>query len=389
MTRALWIGGAAVCLAGSLLYGFETNNPNALRWLSLACFAAIPVAIWIKNGCQLSQSPIVLTILGFLGYAILSLTWTHDWREGILSLNQMGLVAVLFLTLLHVDRASLVRAIPLAAMAAITLTIGISIYQPGIFGGLGNENFQAEFLVLSAPLAAMGVWSWRHSPVAMMATWFAIAALGQALFFNTSDAKWAGLAGLGAVSILALYAHKRFIIATVMSAAGLTGLFFALKGSRLTSVLERFELSSNTFWMWLDNPILGVGIGSFNHQYPFYQEAHVRFLGTKVVRSIHNYAGAAHNDYLQMLAVFGLVGAAILAGLAFLVWRSRHRDVAADFGLGTLAIFAGLALVGFPAQNPATIILAVAALSLVTRLHAPQTCPVSGCALLARSQRGA
>lgn len=369
-SKAIWTGGAGICLAGLLVHSFGTNNPNALRWLALSVFAAIPIGVWIWRKCPVPTDRTVLTILGFLGYAALSMTWTPDWREGVIAVNQLTLAALLFLTLVHVERETLVKAIPLTASAAILIEIGISIYQPAIFGGLGNENFQAEFLVLTAPLAFMGAWSWRDHVLATACTFIAVLALGQAFLLNPSDAKWAGIAGLGCLTIIAL--RKHLVAAAVMTTAGAATLALALKGSKLTSVMERLELSTNTARMWLDNPILGSGIGSFNHQYPAYQEAHLGIIGTKVIRSLHNYAGAAHNDFIQFLAVFGVVGALIVAAIALLIWTNRHRDPGANFGLITLSIFAGLALVGFPAQNPATMILGIAALSLVTKVtHAP------------------
>ena len=80
-------------------------------------------------------------------------------------------------------------------------------------------------------------------------------------------------------------------------------------------------------------------------------------------------AGAAHNEYLELLSAFGLVGAAIFT---VLVWRYvRIARASPAFGpvqyaaLGAILVWTLNATLEFPLQDPATLLLAVASMAIL------------------------
>jgi O-antigen ligase len=117
---------------------------------------------------------------------------------------------------------------------------------------------------------------------------------------------------------------------------------------------SRDEVSRDTFNMWLENPILGTGAGSYRYVYPHYKSDDV----TSVQLYDH-----AHNDYLQFLAEFGVLAFLFLAAsvLQSFYWavqamRSRRRPINQGLGfasaMGIIAIMIHSA-VDFNLQIPA------------------------------------
>lgn len=156
----------------------------------------------------------------------------------------------------------------------------------------------------------------------------------------------------------------RLVLGSAAVAAGLS--VYVLWGFRLqASVLHRLELAYNSLLMWLDHPLMGVGLGGFNHEYPLYQEAHSSMFDGRALHSVWVYAGAVHNEYLQVLVTFGLAGGLILAGLLLLAVMSIKLDWLGLGALVSLAGLAGVSLVGFPFQNATTAIIGVVCLALL------------------------
>lgn len=361
MTRTLWIGGALLCLASLLLYGFGAHNPNPLRWSALLMLMTGVTALWVWRGGSIQTAcPLVWAVAVFVVYAGLSLLWSPDWREGIIRYHNIVLLAGLFLAAIHADRAKLISAVSLTAAGAIFIEIAISVHRPTIFGALGNENFQAEFLVILAPLAFMGFRS-KYAPVCVLA---GCGALVQAFAFNASDANYAALAGVFLLGLVWLVKNRKYTTFAVIFIPSIIG--FVLVFDRfIYSLLFRIEFAINTIFMWSDYPLFGVGLGGFNYTYPEYQERHTQWVSPGIdgtaLHNVTNFVGAAHNEFMQALATFGIFGAGILAAI---IWLAPRENI---YALVALASAVGLSLVGFPMQNPATAVPIILALALSSR----------------------
>lgn len=363
MTRILWAGGALLCLASLSLYGFGMNNPAPMRWAALAALVSAAAVIWTWRGAPVRVSRTALAGLAFLIYAAASLLWSPDWREGVVSLYTLVLLAGLFLIVQHADRERLGLVAPLVATAAILISVVGEGMYPGTFGLTGNENFQSELLVMLIPVAFHGVVAWLEKTLGALC-FMAVCVGIVALCFNESHAKWAGLAGLGAGSVLVMARHGFWRASAVCVIAGLAVLWFKA-GSASQSIMQRLELGYNTLAMWADRPFFGTGLGGFNYLYPAYQEAHVGLIPSHTLYGVTLYAGAAHNEYLQALATFGLFGSGLFALFVITALVDRRTDLPVTGALFVLFILSGLSLVNFPLQNPATAVIGVVALATV------------------------
>ena len=81
------------------------------------------------------------------------------------------------------------------------------------------------------------------------------------------------------------------------------------------SINSRFLIWHSTLDMIKDNPITGIGIGSFKKNYLNYQAKRINKYPELIKYWI--YAGNAHNDYLQMGAELGLIGVAVFLYINF------------------------------------------------------------------------
>jgi O-antigen ligase len=362
LSKALWTGGGLIALAGLLVFGFGSYNPNPMRFTALLGLVVLLGFVWAWKP-ELPKDGLTWLVIVFFGYASLSLLWSYDWREGLLSLSVLFLLSCLFIAVRHLDRATLSTFIPIVATAAVLVSGALSVYVPGIYGGTGNENFQAEFLVLLIPLCAVG---FGQKQGVREFGFIGIAAALVQLALNGSDAKWASALGVATLLILHLAVTAKKRLAFAIIAVGACAIWLKWNDAVGRSILQRLELTHNTAMMWADHPFFGAGIGSFNYLYPKYQEAHYALFGSQTMWGATLYAGAAHNEYVQFLAIFGLLGFGLLCGFCFLlIWKHRSLDTLGHCGLVAVAALGGLSLVGFPMQNASTAILGVVALGIV------------------------
>jgi hypothetical protein len=363
LLNSAWTGGALTGLAGLLVFGFGTNNPNSLRWACVLGVVTILGVAWIWNGARILFTPLTCAVLAFVAYVGLSLLWSADWREGVMTLQATSLLAALLIGLSFLDRFMMARCVAITACAASILSLSISLTNPAVNGGLGNENFQAEFLVLLVPLCLMGFFVFEGTIGWLCAT-IATVTAAQLFVVTPSDAKWAGLAGLSLFALRLGWKRCAFLALFGLSAAWL--LFEHVQRIH-ASIIHRAELAYGTFQIFLDSPIFGAGAGSFNYLYPSFQDAHAKLFPGRALYNVTLFAGATHNEFIQSLAIFGAVGSFLACLVLYVLLKNREHDPVANLSLVALSMLGGLSLVGFPMQNPSTAILAVVALGLVAK----------------------
>lgn len=124
-----------------------------------------------------------------------------------------------------------------------------------------------------------------------------------------------------------------------------------------TSVEGRLATTEATLDMVQDSLIFGHGAGGFRHLFPLYQQYYPKLYSEHGRRLFWEYT---HNDYVQLLAEMGLVGAilAVLVGLVILLaaWQvNLTSQVGLLLMLGGPALVAVTAAVDFPFHNPAVL----------------------------------
>ena len=137
----------------------------------------------------------------------------------------------------------------------------------------------------------------------------------------------------------------------------------------------RLQVSRDTWRMACARPWFGWGPGSYEIVFPIFQGHYLRRPDGRAEARFE----FAHNDWLQLLAETGLVGAGFLVIPAAMValrrWRRAGR--AGRFGLFGCALVAAHAWIDFPFHNPAVLMLWVVLLTSAARLdEGPELEPV-------------
>lgn len=207
-------------------------------------------------------------------------------------------------------------------------------------------NHFANLLAISVPLGlALALMPAAGVPLRLLSAYTVLVAL-YPLYLTASRSAWLGVAA-GLTVCLGLLSLRRGV-GRALLALILTPLFFAGVGvvgwmtsplvhARVEDALKgniRISLWRDTLAMIADHPWLGYGPGSFRWVYTRYWHHLGQYLDPEF----------AHNDFLQLVAEYGAVGALLLLGgltyvLVRLVRQIRSGD--AERGVYLIAGFVG------------------------------------------------
>ncbi len=268
-----------------------------------------------------------------------------------------------------------------------------------VTGTFINRNAFAGYLLMVIPLSlgylfskevhrSGGLLGWRHHLSSLdgrtLLIAFGIILMILSLLFSASR--------MGIVSLLLSFSLISFLFRnreegrTLSKSSvlilGLALLWAAWIGldtviSRFFAVTESFEdrwrLWANTLQIIRDYPLFGTGLGTFTQIFPMYRSFHIRGLITH-----------AENDFLQLMAEAGLIGAGLL-GLLFLyllyrgvaeIRKLSPRDPARYIGMGGLVGILALmfhSLVERNIQIPANAFLYTFIVSVILKISTRQT----------------
>ncbi|HSV52284.1 MAG TPA: O-antigen ligase family protein [Burkholderiaceae bacterium] len=372
--------------AAALFFWQQRNRSQALRWHAL---------MWLP--------------LGLMAYALGSMAWSHTYLAGVEAIRWFIFSLLLWLGLntLSRDRVPVLArgihwgAVVASLWAALQFWVDFKLFPqgPNPASTFVNRNFFAEFVVCTLPFSVLLLAQARSSSqVALLAftTGFNIVAI---LMTGTRSALLALLALCVVLPVLLLLYRRQFafsawdkatrvlalgvLLITVLGMGliptgnsalvqdhataqrGLTPLERSF--SRTASMTLSKEYTEGSFAvrlvMWKatmriikERPLSGVGAGAWEVDIPLYQAE-----GSQLETDYY-----VHNEILQLLAEYGLLGwafllllLAYLARAAWITWRARTPEELAEAPVRAIALAAMLAFLvvsnaGFPWRMAST-----------------------------------
>jgi O-antigen ligase len=214
----------------------------------------------------------------------------------------------------------------------------------------GGANHNAEGAMFTIALGILLTrFSCSRHPAGRLVLAGGIAALSVGIAYSFSRSAY-----FGALAVIVLFAARRSIrglAGTVAAVSCLTPLLPAAVGARLTSVWNpsgldissalRLDLWSSALRMFRAHPFFGVGYLNFASRLPRYY-VNTGNYSTAVIQ--FSQLEFAHNTYLTVLAVSGLLGAVLISGLVVAGWRRAWLLAKAGHwaGEGALLAFIGV-----------------------------------------------
>jgi O-antigen ligase len=228
-------------------------------------------------------------------------------------------------------------------------------------GGPGfHPNAYAQILLLLIPLALDRLWNEEKLVLRLLAGW-ALAVCALSIFFTFSRGGFIGLIGVIAIMLIYRPPKPLILMITILIAAFLLQYMPAQYQERMLTLVDlvsdaeqeaktessfRGRLSENisAWMMFLDHPVLGVGL----HNYQDHYQSYSRQLGLDSRREERT----PHNFYLEIASEMGFLG---LGWLCVVIWTTfkglgqARRDFK-EAGLSQydgLVVAIGVSLVGF------------------------------------------
>lgn len=339
-----WLGGGLI-VAALTVYGY--GSATMLRWLAIYGLFALAVGVFAYNRViTLRRADIPLLALYL--WAFLSISWSSDYRTGLYDIvNITALLGVYFAARMWRD------IVPLAVTIATVIAIPLIYLFPEDNGGFGNPNFSTEYLLLAIPFILM----WGQNRRFIIA-FLLLVTIGVTLWYIDSKIELAVFAAIAAYGVYALRNVKLKALIILIATICIVLAFFLTDA--LSSILARCEIAFNTIVLWLESPVWGHGLGSFGFDYDRVREFHLGYIDKWIIRGASNYAGAAHNEFAQLLSATGIIGFGLLCAF---MWQIRGKNLYT----AVLGIAVVLALIAFPMQNPWAAMLVVMAAGIATK----------------------
>lgn len=369
-----------------------------------------------QQNAMLHFHPLLVLPLGLMLYALSSMTWSHAYLGGVEAIRWFVFSLIFFLGLNTFTLARVTRlawcihlgAVLASLWAALQFWSDFSFFAqgPNPASTFVNRNFFAEFLVCTLPFSIFLLTRMKDKSSVFLAT-FALGFNVAALLMTGTRSAIMGLLVLGVLlpALVLRYRHQWASTGwRIGHCVGVVALFITsvvclgsidtanpklIKESgrgdaihraltRTLSMTQAGEYSHGSFsvrtLMWkttermiLANPVTGVGAGAWEVQAPRYQEA-----ASQLETDFY-----AHNEPLQLVAEYGLVGWLFLLSLvSYLLWAAyrtwsdktcegKREAPLRAFTLASLLVFLLVSNAGFPWRLATTGALFALSLSIL------------------------
>jgi len=395
----------AVLVWGPLATGaVRTLEFLVIQGLTLGVIALWGARLWFGRRMKLLWPPVCWVVLGFVGYAIVRYQLADIEYVARLELIRILVYAFLFfailnnlygkesaqiisLTLIFLGMAIAFYAIYQFATKSGMVWHFITPYKGRGTGTFISPNNLAGFLEMLLPLGLAYTLVGRLSQLMKVFVGYASLVIAAGIGVSISRGSWVATGLILVVFCCLLLPYRNYRVQAMVMLAVLivAGALFVAKTERSQARLKhmfsqgtasdtRFELWAPTIQMWRENFWWGLGPAHFDYRFRAYRPQSIQ------LRPDHT-----HNDYLNTLADWGVVGAgivacawALLCAGVFKTWK-YVRGTVNDFGskqsnkfafvlgasLGLLAILLH-SVVDFNMHIPSNAILTVALMALLT-----------------------
>lgn len=396
----------AILVYGPLATGaVRTPDFLILQGLTTGVLLLWVFRIWLKPRTQLLWPPICWSVLAFTAYAAARYFTAELEYPARAEVIQVLMYAFLFLAILNnLHKQEHTKVI---IFTLVFLAMAISFYamyqfvtgsdkvwtfiKPYRHRGSGtyiSPNNLAGFLEMILPLGLATLLVSRAKPVMKILVAYASLMILGGIAVTLSRGGWAatGVALLALFSVLLFHRSYRLPAAVLLVVLIAGGIYFVPRAKFLKARVQetttndrlndsaRFDLWEPAVRLWRENIWWGIGPDHYNFRYRVYRP-----------QSVQQQPDRAHNDYLNTLTDWGIVGLAlVLSAVVFLyvgvfrTWRFV-RGTSADLGggnsnkfalvlgtsLGLLAILIH-SMVDFNMHIPANAVLAITLMALLS-----------------------
>ena len=386
--------------------------------VSLFALAASGTFFWHQrqHNAALHFHTLLVLPLGLTLYALGSMAWSHAYLGGVEAIRWFVFSLIFFLGLNTLTLARVTHlawcihlgAVLASLWAALQFWVDFKLFAqgPNPASTFVNRNFFAEFLICTLPFSVFLLTRVKDKTSAFLAT-FALGFNVAVLLMTGTRSALMGLLVLAVLlpTLVLRYRNQRVstgwrighcvaIVALLITSVWCLGSIdtanrklIAESGrgdaidrslTRALSMTRAGEYQHGSFsiraLMWkttgrmiLANPVTGVGAGAWEVQVPRYQEA-----GSQLETDFY-----AHNEILQLVAEYGLVGWLFLLGLfsyllraAYTTWADQTDEGKREaplraFTLASLLVFMLVSNAGFPWRMATTGTLFALCLSIL------------------------
>jgi O-antigen ligase len=302
------------------------------------------IRLWLNPGHRLLWPPICWAVWAFVLYAIIRYKTADLEYPARQELIRVWVYALLFFVVLN----NLVRsdAAQIISSVMIFLGVGISMYaiyqfatgsnrvwhfiRPVAYNGRGSgtyicPNHLAGLLEMLLPVGLAYVLTGRLGHLLRVFLGYSSVVILAGIAVTLSRGGWVATAVACFIFFVCLLRKREYRIPAValivLIVAGATLFYFkaSLSQRRVQrmlavdsphSIIGRLWLWEPAIQIWRDHFWIGVGPAHFDYRFPNYRP-----------EEIQARPGYAHNDYLNTLADWGVVGAALIAAsVALLFW---------------------------------------------------------------------
>lgn len=344
--------------------------------------------------------PFVFWIFAALGvYALASMVWSHAYLGGVEAIRWFVLALLLWVGANNLTQQRVRRlawgihagAATASLWCVLQFVTNFSLFPQGPMPAstFVNRNMFAEYLVCTLPISLFLISSSRNWPLRSLLA-FSLGIQIAALFMTGTRSALLALGAIVLSSILCAAVFRAYFLSLAWSMKGLIFCLLVLatatagigilktsnpvliseygavsaidrafsraasltKGDEYTqgSFSVRWTLWETTGRMIAANPFGGVGAGAWEVAAPLHQGR-----GSQVETDYY-----AHNEFLQLIAEYGMIGwLVLLAMLAYvskaakLTWQHRKSPMQSEFALRSWLLFSLLSLLivsaaGFP-----------------------------------------